>query len=215
MRWPPPLLIAAAFLAVSMQLAASTAFSADSAVEEPAESVAEVNPRFLLMDTRGRAISEEDFAGRFQLIAFGFTSCPAVCPSTLAAMTLILGRLDKQAEQLQPMFITIDPERDTPDVLARYTANFDPRIMGLTGSPELIRRAADHFKVTYAKFHEPGSAAGDYTMDHSVGMYLVGPDGRFLTRFGYTAAPEEVAARIGERIAAYNASGAAGVRRRN
>ena len=206
-------LIAAALLAVIAQLAASCAFAAEPEAEESAETAAQINPRFLLMDTRGRAISEEDFAGRFQLIAFGFTSCPAVCPSTLAAMTLILGRLANLAGQLQPIFITIDPERDTPEMLARYTANFDPRIVGLTGSPELIRRAADHFKVTYSKHSEPGSAPGDYTMDHSVGMYLVGPDGRFLSKFGYTAAPEDIAARIGERIDAYNVSGAGRARR--
>lgn len=206
-------LIAAALLAVLLQSLATIAWAGEPEADEPAETVAQINTRFLLMDTHGRAVSDEDFAGRFQLIAFGFTSCPSVCPSTLAAMTLVLGRLGQLAAQLQPIFVTIDPERDAPEVLERYTRNFDPRIMGLTGSPELIRRTADHFKVSYSKYREPGSAPGDYTMDHSVGMYLVGPDGRFLAKFGYTTAPEDIAARIGERIEAHSASGAGRARR--
>lgn len=206
-------LLAAAVLAATVQSTPSTAVAGESEDEAPSATVAQINTRYLLMDTRGRAISDEDFAGRFQLIAFGFTSCPSVCPSTLAAMTLVLRRLDRLAAHLQPLFITIDPARDTPAVLERYTGNFDPRIIGLTGSPELIRRAADHFKVSYSKHREPGAAPDEYTMDHSVGMYLIGPDGRFLSKFGYTAAPEDIAANIGERIEAYNASGTGTARR--
>lgn len=192
-------------LAMLVPFPAAPAFAQAPVAEatDDAPGEAQISARYLLMDAHGRAISNEDFIGRFQLIAFGFTSCPAICPSTLAAMSLVLRQLGDKAELVQPLFVTIDPERDTPQVLAAYVRNFDERIVGLTGSPALIRRAADNFRVTYRKYVEPGAAPGDYTMDHSVGMYLVGPDGRFLTRYPHAAPPEDIAGRLQERIAAY------------
>ena len=152
--------------------------------------------RYLLMDSRGRAISDQDFRGSFQLIAFGYTFCPDICPTTLAEISLIMEKLGTRAEQLQPLFVTVDPERDTPEVLRRYTAYFHPRIIGLTGSPELVRRVADHFKVRYEKHWEPGAEKDKYSVDHSAGMYLLGPDGSFLRKFAYATPPQEVADRI-------------------
>ncbi len=108
-------------------------------------------PRYLLQDHNGRAVTHEDFRGRFQLVSFGFTSCPDVCPTTLVAYKNILAALGKQAERVQPIFISVDPERDTPSMLREYTTAFDPRILGLTASPELVRHAADSFKVRYEK----------------------------------------------------------------
>jgi protein SCO1/2 len=160
------------------------------------QSEAGIVPRYLLMDTRGKAITDQDFPGSFQLIAFGYTFCPDICPTTLAEMSLIMEKLGKQAERLQPLFITVDPERDTPEVLRRYTAFFHPRIIGLTGSPELVRRVADHFKVRYEKHLEPGAAPDKYSVDHSAGMYLLGPDGEFLAKFAYATPFGEVAERI-------------------
>jgi protein SCO1/2 len=153
-------------------------------------------PRYLLMDYRGRAISDQDFLGSYQLITFGYTFCPDICPTTLSEMSLIMEKLGKQADRLQPLFITVDPDRDTPEVLHRYTAFFNPRIIGLTGSPELVRGAADHFKVQYEKHLEPGAAPDKYSVDHSVGMYLLGPDGQFLAKFAYGTPVEEVVERI-------------------
>ena len=98
-------------------------------------------PRYLLMDYRGHSVTNEDFPGSYQLISFGYTFCPDVCPTTLSKMSLIMEKLGKQAIRLQPLFITVDPERDTPELLHRYTVFFNPRIIGLTGSPELVRRA--------------------------------------------------------------------------
>ncbi|MCF8150020.1 MAG: SCO family protein [Burkholderiaceae bacterium] len=159
-------------------------------------------PRYLLQDHNGRALTHEDFPGRFQLVSFGFTSCPDVCPTTLVAYKNILAALGKQAERLQPIFISVDPERDTPSMLREYTTAFDPRILGLTASPELVRHAADSFKVRYEKVREPGAAPDVYTMDHSTGMYLLGTDGRFLAKFAMTLAPKEAAARIRRQIEA-------------
>lgn len=160
------------------------------------QSAVGIIPRYLLMDQRGRAVTDQDYPGRFQLISFGYTFCPDICPTTLAEMSLIMDKLGKQAERLQPLFVTVDPERDTPEVLRRYTAFFHPRIIGLYGSPELVRRVADNFKVRYEKHWEPGAAKDKYSVDHSAGMYLLGPDGRFLAKFAYATPPTEVAERI-------------------
>ena len=114
-------------------------------------------PRYLLQDPNGRSVTSEEFFGRFQLIAFGYTYCPDICPTTLVEMAAILKLLDDQSKQLQPIFITIDPERDTGTILKTYTEFFDPRILGLTGSPALVRRAADNFKIRYSKVVEPNA----------------------------------------------------------
>ncbi len=152
--------------------------------------------RYLLMNSRGQAITDQDFRGSFQLITFGYTFCPDICPTTLAEIAVIMEKLGNRAEQLQPLFVTVDPERDTAEVLRRYTAYFHPRIIGLTGSPELVRRVADHFKVRYEKHWEPGAGKDKYSVDHSAGMYLLGPDGGFLGKFAYATPPEKVADRI-------------------
>lgn len=171
---------------------------------EPTDSAdaAELVPRYLLQDYRGRVLTQESFRGRFQLVTFGFTSCPDVCPTTLLAFRNILDALGERASRLQPIFITVDPERDTASMLRDYTAAFDPRILGLAGSPELLQQAARSFRVRYEKVREPGAAPGHYTMDHSTGMYLLDGNGRFLKKFAMTAPPGEVAARIGELLAA-------------
>jgi protein SCO1/2 len=148
----------------------------------------------------GRAVTDADFRGRFQLIAFGYTYCPDVCPTTLVDMARILQLLGDDAARLQPIFVSVDPERDKPETLKTYTEFFDPRILGLTGSPELVRRVADHFKVRYEKVREPGSS--NYSVDHSAGMYLLGPDGAFLAKLAYGATAEAAGLRIREFMAA-------------
>ena len=102
----------------------------------------EFRPRYLLVGPGGQAVSHEDFRGRWQLIAFGYTFCPDICPTTLVEMAAIMKALGEQAGKLQPLFISVDPERDKPEALKAYTEFFDPRIIGLSGSPALIARAA-------------------------------------------------------------------------
>jgi protein SCO1/2 len=159
-------------------------------------------PRYLLMDVQGRAVSHEDFRGRFQLVSFGFISCPDVCPTTLLEVRHLLEALGDKAGKVQAIFISVDTERDTRDVLREYTAAFDKRILGLTGSPELVRRAADSFRVQYEKVREPGAAPDNYTMNHTAGMVLLDPRGRFLARFGYGMGAREMSERIQAEIAA-------------
>ena len=155
-----------------------------------------VAPRYLLMNPQGRAVSNEDFRGRFQLITFGFVSCPDVCPTTLLQFKQVLEALGDQAARLQPILITVDPERDTGAILLEYTRAFDPRILGLTGSPELVRRAADNFRFKYEKVREPGAAPNIYTMNHTAGMVLLDGEGRFVARFAYGMPAGEIARRI-------------------
>jgi len=173
-----------------------------AADDAAASSVAGLPARYLLMDANGRAVSNEDFPGRLQLISFGYTFCPDVCPTTLAEMAAVLNALGPDAERLQAIFITVDPERDTAGVLRRSGRFFDPRIVGLSGSPALVRRAADHFGVRYEQVREPGAAADQYAVDHSVGMFLLGSDGRYLRRFAYAMPAVEIVERIREIMSA-------------
>ena len=183
-------LTAALFIAAG--LATGSACSADT----PDEDEAPPSGRYLLMDANGRAVTNADFPGQFQLIAFGYTYCPDICPTTLVEAAAIMKQLGDRAERIQPIFITVDPERDTPEVLATYTAYFHPRIIGLTGSASLIERAAQNFNARYEKVTEPGAPADRYHVDHSAGMYLLGPDGSYIRKFGYSTPAAEIAERI-------------------
>ena len=188
------------FLALFLALALSGPLAAQPASLPTAEDSVGINPRYLLQDPNGRSVTSEDFRGRFQLIAFGYTYCPDICPTTLVEMAAILKHLGGNAGRLQAIFITIDPERDSGPVLKTYTEFFDRRIIGLTGSPALVRRAADNFKIRYAKVREPGGDPAHYAVDHSAGMILLGPDGQFVTKFAFATPVPEIAARISDYI---------------
>lgn len=187
-------------LALLAALALAAPVAAQSAHRLQVEENVGINPRYLLQDPRGRSVTNEDFRGRFQLIAFGYTYCPDVCPTTLVEMAAILKQLGEQAERVQPIFITVDPERDTGKVLQTYTEFFDPRILGLTGSPALVRRAAENFKIRYAKVREPGN--DNYSMDHSAGMILLGPDGEFIKKFAFATPVDEIVKALAEALVA-------------
>lgn len=131
-----------------------------------------------LTDHRGRAVSPADWEGRPAMVFFGFTFCPDVCPTTLIDISGWLEALGPDADRLAVSLITVDPERDTPAALADYLSNFDARIIGLTGSPDQIARAAGAFRVRYEKLPTDG---GDYTMNHTAGVFLFRPDGSFAS----------------------------------
>ncbi len=159
----------------------------------------DIVPRYLLQDVNGRATTPEDHRGYYQLIAFGYTFCPDICPTTLTEMAAVLKELGPLAQRLRPIFISLDPERDTLKVLREYTAFFDARIIGMTGSPALVARAAGNFKVRYQKVPKEG---GNYAVDHSAGMYLLGPDGSFAKKYAYGTPAAEIAASIRQFIEA-------------
>lgn len=156
---------------------------------------------FTLQSANG-PVSLEDYRGKLVLIYFGYTYCPDICPTTLVEMAAILKELGEQASRLQPLFISVDPERDTGQVLKTYTAFFDPRILGLNGPPALVRRAADNFKIRYAKVREPGTPADRYAVDHSAGMILLGPDGQFIKKFAFATPVDEISRQISALLAA-------------
>jgi len=147
---------------------------------------------FHLIDQNGKPRTDADFRGQYMLVYFGYTSCPDVCPTTLQAITNAMGKLGADAAKVTPIFITVDPQRDTPDVLKAYASNFDPRLVALTGSAAEIAAAAKAYRVYYAKV---GSGA-DYSMDHSSIVYLMGPDGKYLGHFGMDATAADIAAGI-------------------
>ena len=138
-----------------------------------------LDPAFALTDHTGQEVTEANYDGQYKLVYFGFTYCPAICPTELQKITKVLEELDPaQAEKIQPLFITIDPERDTVDVMREYVTLFHPRLVGLTGTVEEIEQVKSGYKVFAAK--APTEDGSDYTMDHSSFIYLMGPDNRTL-----------------------------------
>lgn len=140
---------------------------------------------FTLVGRDGKPVTDQAFRGKYMLVFFGFTHCPDICPAELQVMSAALDELGAKANDIIPIFITLDPERDTPPVVAAYVMNFGPRFVGLTGSPEQIAAAAKAYRVTYAKFQEEGAKPDDYTIDHAALVYLMGKDGEYLTHFAY------------------------------
>ena len=144
----------------------------------PVEEAAAIGGPFTLVDGAGKDVTDRTFRGKYMLVYFGYTFCPDVCPTTLSDVTQALDKLGPAADRLQPLFITVDPGRDTPDVVRQYAAAFSPRLQGLTGSAAQIAAVAKEYRVYYAP-HKTGPNPGDYTMDHSSILYVMDPSGRF------------------------------------
>jgi len=148
--------------------------------------------RFSLVTHTGRRVSDLDLRGRPYALFFGFTHCPEICPTALFELSQVLGELGSEADELKVFFVTVDPERDTRDLIATYLSSFDPRIVGLRGSPDETARAAGAFKATYRKVETEGS----YTMEHTALVFLIDADGRYFDRIDYRAPHEEQVARF-------------------
>ena len=136
---------------------------------------------FTLIDQTGKPRSDTDFRGKLLLVFFGYTTCPDICPTELMQIGLAVDRLGAASDQVQPLFISVDPARDTPSVLAPYVAQFHPRLIGLTGTPEQVRAVADAYKAYYAKYLSPDGAV--YLIDHTGFVYLMGRSGEYLGFF--------------------------------
>lgn len=197
---PPQVALTVELETVARPLAPPISHQLSNTPETPA---ADFNPRYLLQSTNGRAIMDGHFPDRFQLISFGYTFCPDICPTTLTEMVAVLKQLGDQARHIQPIFISVDPERDTFPHLGQYLAFFDSRIVGATGSVELVKRAADNFKVRYEKVVDPNSNSPHYAVDHSAGMYLLGPGGYFITKFAYGTPVDDIVARLTMEVTSY------------
>lgn len=162
---------------------------------------------FSLTDQFGQKVQESLFRGKVMLVFFGFTHCPEICPTTVKTLSEMMEALGDKANQVAPIFITVDPERDTPEVIRDYLANFDQRIVGLTGEPEELKAVQRAYKAYAAKAELPQEAkvdAGheghegheghgkDYTMDHSAYVYLMDKDGKYSKIFSYTTPTAEL-----------------------
>jgi protein SCO1/2 len=157
---------------------------------------------FTLTDQTGAGRSEADLKGHYALVYFGYTYCPDVCPTSLSTMTqaidLLAETAPEQAAAVLPVFVTVDPERDTVAALATYAGHFHPRMMALTGTPEQIAAAAKAYRIYYQKVEEEG--ASDYLMDHSSVLYLMAPDGSYLTHFTHASTAEDIAGGLAARV---------------
>ena len=152
---------------------------------------------FALQDGSGRRVTDRDFRGKYMLVYFGYTFCPDVCPTTLNEVSDALDHLGAKADRLQPIFITVDPKRDTPAVVKQYAEAFTPKLLGMTGTPDEIAKVANEYRVYYAE-HRTGPGANDYTMDHSSVLYLMGPDGKFIAPIRTDESGPEIAADLGK-----------------
>ena len=139
---------------------------------------------FTLVDQHGNTVTDQDFRGRFMLVFFGFTHCPDICPAQLQVMSASLDALGPDGAEVVPIFVTLDPERDTPAIMGDYVKNFGARFVGLTGSPDAIAAAAKGYRIAYSKFQEDPTKS-DYSIDHSALVYLMGKDGEYVTHFAY------------------------------
>ncbi len=154
---------------------------------------------FELTNQHGQVVREDDFAGRWMLIFFGYTNCPDVCPTTIAEMSAVLAGLGENRDKVQPIMVTIDPARDTPEVLASYLGFFSPGLVGLTGTAEQIEATSDSFNIFYARTNEPDAPDG-YSMSHSSSVYLFDPRGAYIRNYQYGTSAETILDDLAGRI---------------
>jgi len=160
-------------------------------------SFAAIGGPFVLVDQNGHTRTDRDFRGRLVLLYFGYSYCPDVCPTTLQDMADAIAKLGPEGRRVAPVFITVDPERDTPAVLRKYVGAFGPRFVGLTGSLADITRVAHAYRVYFAKHPMPG---GGYSVDHSGTIYLLGRDGKLVTIYDASAGSGPLAADLRSRL---------------
>jgi protein SCO1 len=185
--------VIAAFLAGLLVVLAGVLAAATYLPGRPAASLGVIGGPFRLEDQSGKPVSEKDMQGQPYLVFFGYTHCPDVCPATLFEISEVMKALGKDADRTGALFITVDPERDTPAVLKDYLSNFDPHLRGLTGDPAAIAAALKAYRVYAKKIPLDG---GDYTMDHTAVVYLMDKDGRFVAPFNLKQTPEAAAAQL-------------------
>jgi len=161
-----------------------------------ASSAPPVGGPFNLVDGNGKLVSSQDFAGQNMLIFFGFTNCPDVCPQTLSTLTRALELIGEDIDKVQPVFVTVDPLRDTPEVVKAYVSNFHPKLIGLTGTSRQVSAAMRAYRIYAAKMGDDLHVKSDYQVDHTSITYLMGPDGIFKTFFSLGDSPEAIASKI-------------------
>lgn len=157
---------------------------------------------FSLIDVDGNKVSDKDYIGKWLLVYFGFTFCPDVCPEELEKITEVIELMDNTpgAPKIQPIFISVDPKRDTPELIKAYLTDFHPRFIGLTGTKDQIKRATRAYRVYYSEGPDFAEGANEYIVDHSIVTFLMDPQGTFLQNFGAKTSPEEMVEKISEKM---------------
>jgi protein SCO1/2 len=181
-RFPSPAPFAALILALCLAVAGARADDTRFAVDHV----------FALVDADGKSVSDSDYPGKFLLIYFGYTHCADQCPTALSAIVEALDEIGPAADRVQPIFITVDPERDRGPMLRQFTAAFDPRIVGLTGSGDQVAAAAKALHIDYGKV---SAGDDDYVIDHSTNLSIIGPDRRMAESVRLTE-PYQIAAKL-------------------
>lgn len=153
---------------------------------------------FELTDHKGERVTQERFLGKYALVYFGYTFCPDVCPTELGEMALAIDELGAEGDAVTPVMISIDPERDTPEVLSEYVPLFHERLVGLTGTDAEIKDVAEKYRVFYRRFDDPNYTY--YLMDHTSFVYLLDPEGQVAAMFRYGTAPEDIAGAIRQHM---------------
>jgi len=196
-----PLIILGILLAVVVIMSEPRARAATSDVT--------IGGSFTLSTPDGTTVTDRTYRGKWLLVYFGYTFCPSSCPTTLLAVTAALEELGQDAAQVQPLFITVDPQRDTPKVMRQYIESFDTRIVGLTGTPQQIATAAQEYGAYYVR-HSTGPGPDDYVMDHSTYLYLMDPLGKFVRAFDPDTSDDRIADALRALIAQGRHQGAKG-----
>lgn len=163
--------------------------------EAQIQGTALVGGPFTLTDHTGARVTEKDFLGKYAVIFFGFTNCPDICPSGLQVLTAALNDIGDQAKLVRPIFVTLDPQRDTPEKLAQYLKSFHPNFIGLTGSEQEVAAAAKAYRVYYQKVTDDSNPA-NYSFDHASLFYIMGKDGAFIAPIAHTNDVAEVSAAL-------------------
>ena len=159
-----------------------------------------IGGRFTLISQDGRPVTDADFRGKNTLVFFGFTNCPDVCPLTLNNISRAMVLLGADANKIQPLFISVDPLRDTPNVLRKYLKHFDHRIIGLTGTPKQVVAVQRAYRIFAQRRNAVGAGSDDYLMDHTSISYMMGPSGEFKTFFSNGSTPEEFVTKIRQHL---------------
>jgi protein SCO1/2 len=165
-------------------------------IKTTSNSLVQIGGPFTLTDHNGQIVTEKSYAGKYLLVFFGYTFCPDVCPTALTTISNTLDLLGESANKTMPLFISVDPLRDTPEHLKEYVSYFHPKLVALTGTEDQIKSVTKAYRVYFAKAQANEDDQEDYLMDHSSITYLIGPDGNFIEHFSHGIEPEKMAERL-------------------